>query len=77
MPARVKGLGHVGLYVRALEVMKEFWGSFMGMTPTEYAETPHPILQRIMAQRMADQGAAPHTDLPTVARYGAEARPLD
>ena len=48
--------------------------SFMGMTPTEYAETPHPILERIMAQRMADQGAAPQTDLPTVARYGVETR---
>ncbi|MCL6249832.1 helix-turn-helix domain-containing protein [Altererythrobacter sp. KTW20L] len=45
--------------------------SFMGMTPTEYAETPHPILDRIMAQRMADQGAAPQTDMPTVLRYGA------
>lgn len=51
--------------------------SFMGMTPTEYAETPHPIIERIMAQRMADQGAAPQTDLPTVARYGAAAKPLD
>lgn len=43
--------------------------SFMGMTPTEYAAAPHPILDRIMAQRMADQGAAPQTDLPTVLRY--------
>lgn len=43
--------------------------SFMGMTPTEYAEAPHPILDRIIAQRMADQGAAPQTDLPTVLRY--------
>ncbi len=51
--------------------------SFMGMTPTEYAEAPHPILDRIMAQRMADQGAAPGTDLPTVARYGAKAQWLD
>lgn len=51
--------------------------SFMGMTPTEYAQTPHPILERIMAQRMADQGAVPQTDLPTVARYGARTSPLD
>lgn len=42
---------------------------FMGMTPSEYADTPHPILDRIMAQRMADQGAAPPTDLPTILRY--------
>ena len=38
MPARVKGLGHVGLYVRDLEVMKEFWGGFMGMTLTKCSE---------------------------------------
>ncbi len=48
--------------------------SFMGMTPTEYAEAPHPILDRIMAQRMADQGAAPQTDMPTVLRYAGQAR---
>ena len=46
--------------------------SFMGMTPSEYAEMPHPILNRIMAQRMADQGAAPQTDLPTILRYSPE-----
>ena len=44
----------------------------MGMTPSEYADTPHPILEKIMAQRMADQGAAPQTDLPTVLRYTAD-----
>jgi len=43
--------------------------SFMGLTPTEYAEAPHPVLDRIMAQRMADQGVAPQTDMPTVLRY--------
>lgn len=43
--------------------------SFMFMTPTEYADMPHPILSRIMAQRMADAGAAPQTDLPTIMRY--------
>ncbi len=43
--------------------------SFMGMTPTDYAEAPHPILDRIMAQRMADQGAAPRPGMPTVLRH--------
>lgn len=43
--------------------------SFMGRTPSEYAMAAHPILDRIMAQRMADHGAAPETDLPTVLRY--------
>ncbi len=51
--------------------------SFMGMTPSEYAECPHPILSRIMAQRMADQGAAPETDLPTLLRYVAEPAALE
>lgn len=46
--------------------------SFMGVTPSEYACQPHPILEKIMAQRMADQGAAPQTDLPTVLRYTAD-----
>jgi AraC-like DNA-binding protein len=46
--------------------------SFMGMTPSEYADAPHPILEKVMAQRMADQGAAPETDLPTVLRYTAD-----
>jgi len=48
--------------------------SFMGMTPSDYAEAPHPILEKIMAQRMADQGAAPQTDLPTILRYSADRR---
>ena len=51
--------------------------SFMGMTPTEYSEAPHPILDRIIAQRLADQGAAPQTDLPTVLRYAAEVTAAD
>lgn len=46
--------------------------SFMGLSPSEYADAPHPILEKIMAQRLADQGAAPQTDLPTVLRYGTE-----
>lgn len=46
--------------------------SFMGMTPTDYAEAPHPILDRIMAQRMADQGAAPRTGMPTVLRHAGQ-----
>jgi AraC-like DNA-binding protein len=51
--------------------------AFMGMTPSEYAEMPHPILDRIIAQRMADQGAAPQTDLPTLLCYTAGARRAD
>ena len=43
--------------------------AFMGMTPSDYSERPHPILSPTMGQRMADLGAAPQTDLPTVLRY--------
>ena len=48
--------------------MREF-RAFMGLTPSEYARLPHPILEPIMRQRMADQGAAEPIDLPTIARY--------
>jgi len=56
-------------YYDQAQFVKDF-RSFMGITPSEYAEMPHPILETIMAQRMADAGAAPATDLPTVLRYG-------
>jgi AraC-like DNA-binding protein len=42
---------------------------FMGMTPSEYAALPHPILKPIMFQRIADAGALDPMDLPTVGRY--------
>ncbi|RPF71289.1 helix-turn-helix domain-containing protein [Aurantiacibacter spongiae] len=32
---------------------------FMDMSPSEYVEMDHPILARIIAQRLADQGAVP------------------
>ena len=60
-----------GQYYDQAQFVRDF-RSFMGMTPSEYADAPHPILEKIMAQRMADQGAAPQTDLPTVLRYGTD-----
>jgi AraC-like DNA-binding protein len=51
--------------------------AFMGMTPSEYAERPHPIIGRTMAQRMADHGIAPPTDLPTILRYKGRDRAAD
>ena len=60
-----------GQYYDQAQFVRDF-RSFMGMTPSDYAEAPHPILEKIMAQRMADQGAAPQTDLPTVLRYTAD-----
>ncbi|MBM3941331.1 MAG: hypothetical protein FJ316_00095 [SAR202 cluster bacterium] len=35
MPAKVLGLGHVGFYVKDLELMKDFYANFMGMTLTK------------------------------------------
>jgi len=35
MSARVNGLGHIGFYVKDLELMKDFYGNFMGMTLTK------------------------------------------
>jgi AraC-like DNA-binding protein len=61
-----------GQYYDQAQFVKDF-RAFMGMTPSEYAQMPHPIIDRIMAQRMADQGAAPETDLPTILRYGGAA----
>lgn len=34
----VLGLGHFGYVVKNLEVMKDFWGNFMGMTLTKCGE---------------------------------------
>ena len=40
--------------------------SFMGMTPSEYAAAPHPILGAYMARRMRDRDAAARiVDLPS------------
>jgi AraC-like DNA-binding protein len=57
-----------GQYHDQAQFVREF-KAFMGLTPSEYAALPHPILEPIMRQRMADAGAAVATDLPTVARY--------
>jgi AraC-like DNA-binding protein len=51
--------------------------SFMGLTPTEYAATPHPVIEKIMAQRMVDQGATQETDLPTVGRLAGKGAMVD
>ena len=36
--SKVSGLGHVGLFVKDTEVMKEFYTDFMGMTLTDRAD---------------------------------------
>ena len=35
MPAKVNGLGHIGFYVQDLELMKDFYENFIGMTLTK------------------------------------------
>ena len=65
-------LGWVGAldsqYHDQAQFVREF-RAFMGLAPGEYARLPHPILEPIMRQRMADQGVAEPLDLPTIARY--------
>ena len=63
-----------GQYYDQAQFVRDF-RSFMGTTPSGYADTPHPILEKIMALRFADQGAAPETDLPTVLRYTGDPNP--
>jgi AraC-like DNA-binding protein len=43
--------------------------AFMGMTPSEYADMPHPVMDKIMAHRMIDQGAVRPADLPVALHY--------
>ncbi|MCH2506042.1 MAG: VOC family protein [Dehalococcoidia bacterium] len=35
MSAKVRGLGHIGFFVQDLELMKDFYANFMGMTLTK------------------------------------------
>ncbi len=35
MSTNVRGLGHIGFYVQDLDLMKDFYAKFMGMTLTK------------------------------------------
>ena len=35
MSAKVNGLGHIGFYVKDLDLMKDFYANFLGMTLTK------------------------------------------
>ena len=39
MSAKVNGLGHIGFYVQDLELMKDFYANFIGMTLTKVSPT--------------------------------------
>ena len=39
MSAKVNGLGHIGFYVQDLELMKDFYANFIGMTLTKVGPT--------------------------------------
>ncbi len=38
MSAKVNGLGHIGFYVQDLELMKDFYANFIGMTLTKVSD---------------------------------------
>src|SRR3954468_2181930 len=38
MSARIAGFGHLGIYVRDLALMTEFWRDFMGMQVTKQSD---------------------------------------
>ncbi|NQW24667.1 MAG: VOC family protein [SAR202 cluster bacterium] len=38
MSAKVNGLGHIGFYVQDLELMKDFYANFIGMTMTKVSQ---------------------------------------
>jgi len=57
-----------GQYYDQAHFVRDF-KSFLGMNPREYADMQNPVMDKIMAYRMVDQGAAPATDLPTILRY--------
>ena len=45
-----------GHYVDQAHFVREF-RAFMGMTPSEYAQMPHPVLETIFTRRLSEQGA--------------------
>ena len=52
MSAKVRGLGHIGFYVQDLDLMKDFYANFMGMTlskvgPIGAFSAPIPLLRRL------------------------------
>ena len=57
-----------GQYHDQAQFVRDF-KAFMGLSPSQYAALPHPILHPIMRQRMSDAGALEAIDLPTLARY--------
>lgn len=67
MTSRVSGLGHVGIYVQDLDVMKEFYGDFLGMTLTKcndwmafYSSDPEAVDHEIALMKGRPSAEDPH-----------------
>lgn len=60
-----------GQYFDQAHFVRDF-RSFMGMTPSEYADSSKPLIDCMIAQRLSDQGVVPESDLPTFLRYGGK-----
>lgn len=76
----IMGLGHFGYYVRDLEVMKDFWGNFMGMTLTKSSEgaaffsaDPHGVDHEIAIM----QGRGDADDAPLIQQLSLRVESLD
>jgi AraC-like DNA-binding protein len=54
------------------QFVREF-RAFMGMTPSEYARTPHPVIGPMLNGQAGLQRGEDLTDLPTIMRYGQPA----
>lgn len=58
-------------YVDQAHFVREF-RSFMGVSPSEYADMDHPVIDQLMMGQILDQGLETTTDLPTVLRYSTK-----
>jgi catechol 2,3-dioxygenase len=67
MTSRVTGLGHVGIFVQDLDVMKAFYGDFLGMTLTKcneamafYSTNPDAVDHEIALMKGRPSAEDPH-----------------